>query len=67
VIAEIAGIVKETGASLSLPVVDIHAATANHPEFFWFDGLHPDGDGQQLIAKTLYDTFVQVRKSPPAE
>jgi lysophospholipase L1-like esterase len=47
-------------------VVDIHAATANHPEFFQFDGVHPNGAGEQLIAQTLYDTLKAVRKERPA-
>ncbi len=66
VIAEISGIVKDIGASLSIPVVDIHAATANHPEFFQFDGVHPNGAGEQLIAQTLYDTLKTVRNVRPA-
>ena len=57
VIAQVAQITRRVGAELSLPVVDIHAATAGHPELFWVDGLHPDGAGQRLIARTLHDAL----------
>lgn len=56
-ITEIAEDVKKTGAELGLQVIDIHAATATHPEFFKFDGIHPDGDGARFIAKTIYDAL----------
>lgn len=54
-IAEIAESVKQTGAALGLAVVDVHAATAPHPEFFALDGIHPDGAGAQLIARAVYE------------
>lgn len=53
-IAVIAESVKQTGASLGIPVVDVRAATVPHPEFFSLDGVHPDGDGNLLIAKAIY-------------
>ncbi len=66
VIADIAAIVKDIGASLSIPVVDVHAVTAGHSEFFKFDGVHPDGEGNKLIAEALYDTVLAMQKAEPA-
>lgn len=54
-IAEISDGVKQLAASMGLKVVDVHAVTASHPEFFTFDGVHPDGEGSRLIAKAVYD------------
>jgi lysophospholipase L1-like esterase len=49
---EITGAIKRLAAELSLCVVDINAATKNHPEYFKFDGIHPDAGGARLIAET---------------
>lgn len=53
-IAGIAESVKQTGAALGIPVADVRSATMTHPEFFEFDGVHPDGDGALVIAKAIY-------------
>lgn len=42
------------GEELQVSVIDIHTATKTHPEFFSFDGLHPDAGGARLIAETVY-------------
>lgn len=51
---EITIALKKLGAELSLGVIDINAATENHPEYFKFDGLHPDAGGARLIAETVH-------------
>ena len=56
-VVEMAASVKAIGAELGLTVADVHAATAPHPEFFQMDGVHPDGAGQGLIAKTVFDAL----------
>ncbi len=54
-VAEITERVKQIGAALNLSAVDIHSVTASHPEFFKFDGIHPDAAGARLIAKAVSD------------
>lgn len=44
---------KEIAKDLSLPLIDIHAATAEHPEYFPIDGIHPNAAGAQTIADTV--------------
>ena len=57
-IAEMAESVKQIGAAQGLAVADVHAATASHPEFFLFDGIHPDGEGAGVIANTVHAAIV---------
>jgi lysophospholipase L1-like esterase len=57
VIEQIAGIVKNLGAALSLQVIDIHAATADHPELFPNDGIHPNAAGNTFIANRVYEAL----------
>ncbi len=59
---EITSALKILAGELGLPVIDINAATKNHPEFFCFDGLHPDAGGAQLIAETVYEALVSTEK-----
>lgn len=56
-IDEITDAIKKLGEELKLPVIDINAATKTHPEFFCFDGLHPDAGGAKLIAETVYEAL----------
>ena len=43
---------RSVAATLSVPVIEIHAATSGHPE--WFpDGVHPNADGMAAIAATV--------------
>ncbi len=51
---EITAALKKLAEELDLPVIDVNAATKTHPEFFCFDGLHPDAGGARLIAETAY-------------
>ncbi|HMF40338.1 MAG TPA: GDSL-type esterase/lipase family protein [Polyangia bacterium] len=51
---EIAPIIQQVATQKGMPVIDIHAATANHPEYFQ-DGVHPTDAGYMLVAMTMYD------------
>lgn len=55
---EISDALIKLGSELGLTVIDIHAATKEHPEFFCFDGLHPDAGGAGLIAETVHAVLV---------
>jgi acyl-CoA thioesterase-1 len=62
VIAQIADIVRQTGVALALPVIDMHTATADHPEFFQGDGIHPDRAGHRFMAMKVFE-FLKARGS----
>lgn len=53
-ISAISAIVKKLGDEMGLAVIDVHAITAPHPEFFQMDGVHPDANGERLIADAAY-------------
>jgi hypothetical protein len=43
---------RSVATALSVPVIEIHAATSGHPE--WFpDGVHPNVDGMAAIAAAV--------------
>ena len=39
---------------LNVPTVDVYKAIGENPDYF-FDGIHPDDDGANIIASTLYN------------
>ena len=49
---EIVPIVQKTGAALGLPVIDLHAVTQEHADWFE-DGVHPNETGNREIARVL--------------
>ena len=51
-----AQIVSEIAEELDLPLIDIHALTAGHPEWF-ADGVHPNAQGNAAIAQAVYDAL----------
>lgn len=56
---EISFAVKELSEELNLPVIDIHSATAGHPEFFLLDGVHPDAMGAEYIAEYVCQALTE--------
>lgn len=54
VVEEIAQIVREIAGEKGCTLVDIHALTALHPEWFAKDGVHPSNDGAAAIAQEIY-------------
>lgn len=55
---EITAALKKLAEESNIAIVDINAATKSHPEFFCFDGLHPDAGGAKLIADTVYKALI---------
>lgn len=49
-------------AEMDIRVIDINRATKDHPEFFKFDGVHPNADGAAFIAETVYRALVLTRE-----
>jgi len=54
IVNEIAGITREIAAARGYTLIDIHALTAQHPEWFEKDGVHPDNKGAAAIAQEVY-------------
>lgn len=50
---EIAQVVKEVAEKKGYTLLDIHALTADHPEWFTKDGVHPNNEGAAAIAKAV--------------
>ena len=51
---EVAPLVREIAAALGLQMIDLHAFTQGHGE--WFpDGVHPNEEGNQNIARFIAD------------
>jgi lysophospholipase L1-like esterase len=46
--------IKQIALEIGVPVIDINAATAAHPEHFSFDGVHANLAGATHIAHTIY-------------
>ncbi len=45
--------IETVANELHLSTIDVYSALIDHPEYFP-DGVHPNGDGAQLIANTVY-------------
>lgn len=45
--------INKVAADKKLPIIDVHAATKDHPEVFP-DRVHPNDAGAGIIAKTVY-------------
>ena len=58
IVDEIAQITREIAAERGYTLVDIHALTAQHPEWFAKDGVHPNNEGAAAIAQEIYSTLI---------
>lgn len=54
IVNEIAEITREVAQERGYTLIDIHAVTANHPEWFEKDGVHPSNEGAAAIAQEVY-------------
>lgn len=55
---EIAEIVRSIASEEGLELIDINALTKDHPEYFLSDNVHPNNDGAEFIANTVYDYLI---------
>lgn len=53
VVDEIAEIIRTVAAERNYTLIDIHALTAKHPEWFAKDGVHPNYEGAAAIAEEV--------------
>lgn len=59
VVDEIALAAAEVAVERGCHLIDIHALTADHPEWFSKDGIHPDNDGADAIARAVCDAITE--------
>lgn len=57
IVDEIARITREVAAERGYTLIDIHALTAGHPEWFAKDGVHPSNAGAAAIAREVYNVL----------
>ena len=57
IVDEIAQIIRDAAAERGYTLVDIHALTAEHPEWFAMDGVHPSNEGAAAIAQAVYEAI----------
>lgn len=57
VVDQIAQIVRDVAAERGYTLLDIHELTADHPEWFEADGIHPDNDGAAAIAEAVCEAI----------
>lgn len=62
VVDSIAGIVREVAEERGYPLIDIHALTAENPQWFEEDGVHPDKDGAAAIATAVHAALTQKKE-----
>ena len=53
--------INKVAADKKLPIIDVHAATKDHPEVFP-DRVHPNDAGAEIIAKTVYAAIQEALK-----
>ena len=53
----IADIVRQVAEERQLPLIDIHALTAENPQWFSADGVHPDKAGAKAMAQAVYEAL----------
>ena len=48
--------IRQVANDFGLPIIDVYTPLANHPEYF-SDGVHPNIQGAQIIANTIYQAI----------
>jgi len=57
-LGEVLQVVAEVARERECGLIDVHAATAGHPEAFRFDGVHPGAAGATRIAHAVFRAIV---------
>ncbi|MGD6934176.1 MAG: GDSL-type esterase/lipase family protein [Candidatus Bathyarchaeia archaeon] len=55
---EILPLIRQTAASLDLPLIDAYTPMLGHPEYFK-DGVHPNDEGAKIIAEQVFNAITQ--------
>ena len=60
VVNMIAEVIRLIAEERGYPLVDIHALTVQHPEWFAKDGVHPSNEGAAGIAQAVYEAIINL-------
>ncbi len=55
---EIAEVIRQVAADRGCTLIDIHALTAKHPEWFEKDGVHPSNEGAAAMAQEVCNAIL---------
>jgi acyl-CoA thioesterase I len=64
-IREMCTAIKSLALELGCGIIDINEVTAQHPEAFRFDGVHPGGAGATLIARAVHEVLLRAEAGSP--
>ena len=53
--------IRQIASDLGLPLIDVYTPLMDHPEYF-IDGVHPNSQGAQTIANTIYQAITMNSK-----
>ncbi len=53
--------IRQIASDLGLPLIDVYTPLIDHPEYFP-DGVHPNSQGAQIIANTIYQAITMNSK-----
>jgi acyl-CoA thioesterase I len=51
--------IGQVAFEMHLHVIDVYSALIDHPDYFPFDGIHPNMEGAQIIANEIYLALMQ--------
>lgn len=58
-VTQVAEVVRKVAAEKALPLIDIHALTAENPQWYIFDHIHLNDEGYAALAREVYKTISQ--------
>lgn len=57
--------IKEVASKLDLQVIDLYTPLSDFPQYFSYDGVHPNERGSQAIAEIIHNAIIPVEKQAP--
>ena len=56
-IEEMTSAIRQLSEAEGIGLIDLNSTISHHPEFFTFDGVHPDAKGASHIAQTVFKSL----------